>query len=59
MAERTIYVTVRLSISNPGVTEISDEEIDHIISEVDYEFKNVENYQISTEIWDTSNTCNK
>lgn len=55
MAERTIYVTVRLSISNPGVTEISDEEVDRIISEVDYEFKNVENYQISTEIWDTRN----
>lgn len=58
MAERVIYVTVRLSISNPGVTEISDEEVESIISEVDYEFKNVENYQISTEIWDTSNSCN-
>nr|DAI00618.1 MAG TPA: hypothetical protein [Caudoviricetes sp.] len=58
MAERAIYVTVRLSISNPGMTESSDEEVDHIISEVGYEFKNVENYQISTEIWDTSNSCN-
>lgn len=57
MADRTIYVTVRLSISNPDVTEISDEEVDHIISEIDYEFKNVENYQISTEIWDINNTC--
>lgn len=53
MADRTVYITVRLSISSPDVTEISDEEVDRIISEVDYEFKNVENYQISTEISET------
>lgn len=53
MANRTVYITVQLSISNPDVTEIFDEEVDRIISEVDYEFKNVENYQISTKISET------
>lgn len=53
MADRIVYITVRLNISNPSVTEISNEEVDRIISEVDYEFKNVENYEISTEISET------
>lgn len=53
MANRTVYITVQLSISNPDVTEIFDEEVDRIISEVDYEFKNMENYQISTKISET------
>lgn len=53
MADRIVYITVRLNISNPSVTEISNEEVDRIISEVDYEFKNMENYEISTEISET------
>jgi len=53
MADRIVYITVRLNISNPSVTEISNKEVDRIISEVDYEFKNVENYEITTEISET------
>lgn len=50
MATRTIYLTVRLDIDNPKGDEIADEEVDEIISEVDYEFKNYEDYEIDTEI---------
>lgn len=35
MATRTIYLTVRLDIDNPKADEITDEEVDEIISEVD------------------------
>ena len=50
MATRTIYLTVRLDIDNPTADEITDEEVDEIISEVDYEFKNYGDYEIDTEI---------
>lgn len=52
MATRTIYLTVRLDIDNPKADEITDEEVDEIISEVDYdyEFKNYGDYEIDTEI---------
>lgn len=50
MATRTIYLTVRLDIDNPKADEITDEEVDKIISEVDYEFKNYEDYEIDTKI---------
>ena len=50
MATRTIYLTVRLDIDNPKAEEITDEEVDEIISEVDYEFKNNGDYEIDTVI---------
>ena len=50
MATRTIYLTVRLDIDNPKADEITDEEVDEIISEVDNEFKNYGDYEIDTEI---------
>lgn len=50
MATRTIYLTVRLDVDNPKVEHITDEEIDEIVSEVDYEFKNYGDYAIDTEI---------
>lgn len=50
MATRTIYLTVRLDIDNPKADEITDEEVDEIISEVDYEFKNYGSNEIDTEI---------
>ena len=40
MATRTIYLTVRLDLCNPDVDEIPDEDVDEIVREVDYEFKN-------------------
>lgn len=50
MATRTVYVTVRLDIDNPNADEITDEDIDYIISETDYEFKGVDDFKIDTEI---------
>lgn len=50
MATRTVYITVQLNIDNPNVKEITDEDINHIINETDYEFKDVDDFQIDTEI---------
>lgn len=50
MASKTIYLTVRLDIYNPNTEEITDEDVDEIVSEVDYEFKNYKEYEIDTEI---------
>ena len=50
MASKTIYLTVRLDIYNPNTEEITEEDVDEIVSEVDYEFKNYNEYEIDTEI---------
>ena len=50
MAEKTIYFTVRMDIFNPNKDEITDEDVNEVISEVDYEFKAVDDYQIDTEM---------
>jgi hypothetical protein len=50
MGTRTIYLTVRLDIGNPNVEEISDDDIEEIVSELDYEFKNYGDYEIESEI---------
>ena len=50
MAIRTIYLTVRLDLSNPDVNEITDDDVEEIVSEVDYEFRNYGNYEIESEI---------
>lgn len=51
MATRIVYISVRLKISNPGVNEITDEKIDQIIQEIDYEFKDIDGLHIESEIW--------
>ena len=50
MTSKTVYLTVRLVICNPTTEEITEEDIDEIVSEVDYEFKNYGDYEIDTEI---------
>lgn len=50
MASKTVYLTVRPDICNPNTEEITGEDIDGIVSEVDYEFKNYGDYEIDTEI---------
>lgn len=50
MAKKTTYILVRLNISNPNTDEITNEQVDDIISEIDYEFKNYGDYKIDTEI---------
>lgn len=50
MAQKITYVLVRLEITNPKVDEITDDEIDYIVQEVDYQFSGVGDYKIETEI---------
>ncbi len=50
MATRTVYITVRLDIDNPNVGEITDEDVDNIISETDYRFGGVGDFSLETEI---------
>ncbi|EIY58387.1 hypothetical protein HMPREF1069_04877 [Bacteroides ovatus CL02T12C04] len=50
MTSKTVYLTVRLDICNPNTEEITEEDIDEIVSEVDYEFKNYGDYEIDTKI---------
>lgn len=50
MASKTVYLTMRLDICNPNTEEITEEDIDGIVSEVDHEFKNYGDYEIDTEI---------
>lgn len=52
MAERVIFVEVKMTINNDEVDEITDEMIDDIICDVDYNF-NVNDFQVETEIVDT------
>lgn len=50
MATRTIYITVRLDITNEKADTISDDDVAHVINETDYTFGNVGNFEIVTEI---------
>ncbi len=50
MANTAVYITVRLEIDNPNVEEITEEEVESIVSEVEYEFKDVGDYEITSEI---------
>lgn len=49
-ASRTVYLTVRVDLYNPNVNEITDDDVEDVISEIDYEFKNYQDYEIETEI---------
>lgn len=50
MANRTIYITVRLDITNDKVETITDEDVQEVINEIDYSFSNVGDFEIETEI---------
>ncbi len=50
MAIRTIYLVIRMNIENPNTDEISDEDIDHIVTEIDYCFNSLEDFRIDTDI---------
>ena len=50
MAKRTVYISVRVEISNPNVNTISDEDLNEVISETDYKFGNVGDFSLETEI---------
>lgn len=50
MANRTVYITVRLDITNDKVETITDEDVQEVINETDYTFGNVGDFEIETEI---------
>lgn len=50
MANRVVYITVRLNIGNPNLDEITDDDVQEVLENVDYSFKNYEDYSIETEI---------
>lgn len=50
MAEKTVYIVVRLDISNETTKEITDEDVQGIITKTDYHFGNVGDFKIDTEI---------
>ena len=50
MATRTVYITVRIDINNPGLDEITDEDVDDIINETYYQFNSVGDFELETEI---------
>lgn len=50
MANRAVYIIVRLDIDNPNLDEITDDDVQEVLENVDYSFKNYEDYSIETEI---------
>ena len=50
MIIKTVYITVRIDIHNPNVSEITDEDIQNIIDEMDYHFEPTGDFQLETEI---------
>jgi len=50
MANRTVYITVRLDITNDKVETITDEDVQEVINETDYTFGNAGDFEIETEI---------
>lgn len=51
MASRVIYLAVRVEINNTSKEEITDEDVKTITSEVDYEFKDLRDFKLETEIY--------
>lgn len=50
MASKVIYLAVRVEINDPAKDEITDEDVNRIVSNVDYEFKDLDNFTLDTEI---------
>lgn len=55
MAKKKFYVLVGIEVTNDNVSEITNEMIDDIVCEVDYQFNNVGDFKIETKITDTYN----
>ena len=49
-ASKTIYLTVRVDIFNPNVVEITDDEVQDVGSNLDYELQNYKDCEMQTEI---------
>lgn len=50
MARKIVYLQVKMVISNDNESEITEEMVNDVISETDYHFNNVGDFQVNTEI---------
>lgn len=50
MATRTVYITVRIEITNDKIEAITDEDVESVINDTDYNFGNVGDFELETEI---------
>lgn len=50
MATKTFYITVRLDVENDKINEITEEDIQEIVSEIDHNFGNVGDFKVESEI---------
>lgn len=50
MASKVIYLAVRMEINDPAKDEITDEDVNRIVCNLDYEFKDLDNFTFDTEI---------
>lgn len=50
MATKTFYITVCLDVENDKINEITEEDIQEIVSEIDYNFGNVGDFKVESEI---------
>ncbi len=51
MASKVIYLVVKLEINDSSTKEITEEDVDKVISNVDYEFKDLGGFKLKTEIY--------
>lgn len=51
MAQRIILVTVQLNITNTEIETITDNDVQTVVSETNYEFGNVGNFHIQSQIY--------
>lgn len=47
MATKAIYITVRIDVEAPTADVISDEEVNDLITEMEYNFKEPEGYPLT------------
>lgn len=50
MDKRVVFVTVKMEINNPNKDVITDEDIEDVINNIDYNFRDVDDFHIETEI---------
>lgn len=50
MAKRNVLVTIKMEIDNPNVEIITDENVDSVLENIDYNFNDVDDFQIKTYI---------
>lgn len=50
MAKRIVLITVKMEIDNPNLETITDEDVENVVENVDYNFNDVGDFHIKTYI---------